>query len=166
MFPLSRTELGCFLASALILFSGCSDDNATGHLPRTSSFEQSEELERAQQSNRDLVWEINRLRLKVQIVSATEMVRSKINGLWYLDVEREPFTGCALDKFEDGSKKVEASFFEGKKDGVERYWYPNAQISTETQWLDGRKNGFETRWDTQGKMTSRKLFHRDEKVDE
>ena len=88
------------------------------------------------------------------------------DGLWYHDVKLEPFTGRAVEKFENGSWKGEVSFFEGKKDGVERYWYPNAQISTETQWLEGRKNGFETRWNTQGKMTSRKLFHRDEKVDE
>ena len=164
MFSLSRRGLCRCLASALVVFPGCSDDKGTGQVPRTSSFEQTEELERVRQRNRDLVWEISRLRLKVQMVSGAAMVRSKTNGLWYLDVQRKPFTGCAVDKFEDGSRKGEASFFEGKKDGVERYWHPNGQIRIERQWLNGELHGYLTEWDTQGVVLSRKRYQRGKEV--
>jgi len=136
----------------------------TGQVSRASSFEQTEELEHMHQRNRDLVWEISRLRLKVQTVSGAEMVRSKTNGLWYLDVQREPFSGCAVDKFEDGSRKGEASFFEGKKDGVERYWYSNGQIRVERQWMNGELHGYLTEWDTQGNLLGRKRYQRGEEV--
>jgi antitoxin component YwqK of YwqJK toxin-antitoxin module len=100
----------------------------------------------------------------VQTVSGAEMVRSKTNGLWYLDVQREPFSGCAVDKFEDGSRKGEASFFEGKKDGVERYWYSNGQIRVERQWMNGELHGYLTEWDTQGNLLGRKRYQRGEEV--
>mgnify|MGYP001159663945 CR=1 FL=1 len=88
---------------AIALLAGCSDDENRNPTPRASSFEQTQELENLRQQNNDLNWEINRLKPKVPTESGLDMVRSKTTGLWYLDVQREPFTGRAVEKFEDGS---------------------------------------------------------------
>jgi antitoxin component YwqK of YwqJK toxin-antitoxin module len=162
---ISKDALPLLVIALLIASTGCSDDSATNRNPSTSSFEQTQEIEILQRRIKDLKWEVARLKPKVPTVDGRQMVLYK-DGFWYHDVKLEPFTGRAVEKFENGAWKGEVSFFEGKKDGVERYWYPNTQISIETQWLDGRKDGFETRWNPQGKMTSRKQFHRDQKADE
>ncbi len=162
---ISKNALLSLVVAVLAASTGCSDDSATNRHPSSSSFEQTQEIEILQRRIKDLTWEVSRMKPKVPTVDGRQMVLYG-DGLWYHDVKLKPFTGRALEKFENGSWKGEVSFFKGKKDGVERYWYPNAQISIETQWFDGRKDGFETRWDTRGKMTSRNLFRLDEKVDE
>jgi len=149
---------------SMALTTGCFDDDDTGQVSRKSSFEQTEELEHLRLRNRDLNWEINRLKPKVSTVSGGDMVRSQITGLWYLDVQREPFTGRAVDKFGDGSWKGEVSFFEGRKDGVERYWHPNGQIRVEKQWFNGELHGYVTEWNLQGNISSRIRYQRDQEV--
>tara|TARA_Y100001968_G_C19323552_1_gene700531 strand:- start:95 stop:556 length:462 start_codon:yes stop_codon:yes gene_type:complete len=149
---------------AIALLAGCSDDENRNPAPRASSFEQTEELENLRQQNNDLNWEINRLKPKVPTESGLDMVRSKTTGLWYLDVQREPFTGRAVEKFEDGTWKGEVSFLKGKKDGVERYWHPNGLIRIESQWMNGELHGFVTEWDNRGKLLERRRFRRGEEV--
>ena len=158
-------SIGC-LCLAIALFAGCSEEADRGQGPRTSSFEQTEELERLRQQNNDLNWEINRLKPKVPTVSGKDMVNSKTTGLWFFDLEREPFTGRAVDKYEDGTWKGEVSFFKGKKDGVERYWHPTGQIRIESQWMNGQLHGYVTQWDAHGKILKRQRFKRGAEVNE
>ena len=155
---------GPCLCMAIAVLAGCSDDEDLKQAPRASSFEQTQELETLRQQNNDLNWEINRLKPKVPTESGLDMVRSKTTGLWYLDVQREPFTGRAVEKFEDGTWKGEVSFLKGNKDGVERYWYPNGRIRIESQWMNGQLHGFVTEWDNRGKLLKRRRFNRGEEV--
>ena len=73
------------------------------------------------------------------------MVKDKKTGLWHYDVERQPFTGRALS-FSDNSPRGEADL-KGKKDGMERFWWPNGELKEQGQWFDGRAHGVFKSWD-------------------
>ena len=149
----------------MALFPGCSDDNGAGQT-RTNSFKDAKELEELRRRNHDLQRENSRLDLIVQTytVPGEDMVFSKVNGLWYLDMHRKPFTGRAVNKFEDGTVKDEASFLKGKMDGVQRFHHPNGQVRLERQWLNGQLHGYVTEWDPKGKILGRKHFERNKEV--
>lgn len=91
-------------------------------------------------------------------VSADDMMFSKKTGLWYHDVEREPFTGRLSDQYEDGVSKGEGNMIGGKKEGRERYWHPNGQLEAESHWKNGKLHGALTEWDAEGKVTNRKQY--------
>jgi antitoxin component YwqK of YwqJK toxin-antitoxin module len=149
---------------AIVYLSSCFDESENSQANRSSSFEQTEKLERLRRLNHDLNWEVNRLKPKVPSVPGKEMAKSKVTGLWYHDVQREPFTGRAIEKSAGGAWSGEVSFFEGKKDGVERYWHPNGQLRVELQWMSGKLHGFATEWDNLGNLLARKRFHEGEEV--
>ena len=99
-------------------------------------------------------WENARLNLKLRTVDGASLVRDKITNLWHYDVERVPFTGRAVEKYEGGSIKAEAHFLKGQKDGIERFWYRNGKLKEEGQWFDNKANGLMRMWDENGKMTN------------
>jgi antitoxin component YwqK of YwqJK toxin-antitoxin module len=98
-----------------------------------------------------LQWENSRLSLKLKSVNGASLVRDKVTGLWHFDVERDPFSGRASEVFPDGSPRAEADFHLGKKDGMERFWWPNGNLKEQGQWFDGKANGVFREWDEQGK---------------
>ena len=59
------------------------------------------------------------------------------NGLIYLPNQEEPFTGKNLCKYENGQKKIEGNYKDGKKDGKWTEWYENGQIKSERNYKDG-----------------------------
>ena len=63
------------------------------------------------------------------------------NGLVYLPNQQEPFTGNNLCKYENGQKKSEGKFKDGKKEGKWTEWYGNGQIWSEGNYKDGKKDG-------------------------
>jgi antitoxin component YwqK of YwqJK toxin-antitoxin module len=71
------------------------------------------------------------------------------NGLVYLPNQEEPFTGKNLCKYENGQKKVEGSYKDGKEDGKWTWWYENGQIQSEANWKDGKIDEW-TRWNENG----------------
>jgi len=97
-------------------------------------------------------WETVRLSLKLRTVNGANLVRDKRTNLWHFDVERTPFTGRAVENYEDGSPRAEAHFLLGKKDGIERFWHPNGKMKEEGQWFDNRANGLMRSWDEEGKL--------------
>lgn len=98
-------------------------------------------------------WENVRLSLKLRKVDGASLVRDKKTNLWHFDVERTPFTGRAVEEYADGNPQAEAHFLLGKKDGMERFWYPNGQLKEEGQWFDNRANGLMRSWDEQGRLS-------------
>lgn len=101
---------------------------------------------------------------RLPTVSADDLVHSKKTGLWYFDVERQPFSGRLSDQYEDGAPKGEGSMLEGKKHGRERYWHPNGQLETESHWRNGELHGSFTEWDAKGKVISRVLYAEGKKI--
>ena len=45
-------------------------------------------------------------------------------------------------------------FFQGKKDGVARYWHENNNLQSEEQWFDGKENGLFRIWNKEGQLIS------------
>ena len=76
----------------------------------------------------------------------------KKTGLWHNDVAREPFTGRVAEEYPDRSPRAEAGFLNGKKDGMERFWYPNGKLKSEGQWFEGKQNGVFRQWSEEGKV--------------
>jgi hypothetical protein len=100
-----------------------------------------------------LRWENARLSLKVRSVNGASLVRDKRTNLWHFDVERTPYTGNATENFKNGKPRAEASFFNGKKDGVARYWFENGNLQSEEQWFAGKKEGIFREWMESGQLS-------------
>ena len=141
----------------IIFWSGCFDPdsskedelkNNTGD----SAFDRKKKLKELELSVETLKWENSRLSLKLKTVDGSSLVMDKVTGLWHYDVERIPFTGRASEVFPDGSPRGEADFFKGKKDGMERFWWPNGKLMEDGQWFDGRAHGVFRKWNEQGNL--------------
>ena len=141
----------------IIFWSGCFDPdsskedelkNNTGD----SAFDRKKKLKELELTVETLKWENSRLSLKLKTVDGSSLVMDKVTGLWHYDVERIPFSGRASEVFPDGSPRGEADFFKGKKDGMERFWWPNGKLMEDGQWFDGRAHGVFRKWNEQGNL--------------
>ena len=61
-----------------------------------------------------------------------------MRGIIYLPSKTKPFTGKNLCKYENGQKKSEGNFKDGKKDGKRTSWNENGQIEVEENFKDGK----------------------------
>ncbi|MEJ6621136.1 MAG: hypothetical protein QNL93_04235 [Opitutae bacterium] len=141
----------------IIFWSGCFDPdsskedelkNNTGD----SAFDRKKKLKELELTVETLKWENSRLSLKLKIVDGSSLVMDKVTGLWHYDVERIPFSGRASEVFPDDSPRGEADFFKGKKDGMERFWWPNGKLKENGQWFDGRAHGVFQKWNEKGNL--------------
>ena len=53
------------------------------------------------------------------------------DGLMYEGDSETPFTGVMVDKYENGQKKFEATFKDGKQEGLSSGWYENGKKECE-----------------------------------
>jgi len=60
-----------------------------------------------------------------------------------------PFTGVAVEKHENGQKKGEVTFKDGKREGLGTMWHANGQKKSEATFKDGKLVS-ETKWDEEG----------------
>ena len=68
------------------------------------------------------------------------------NGVKYLPNEKTPFTGKAESFYENGQKKGEVNFKDGKEDGLFRWWGENGQKEAEGTYKEGKQDGLWTFW--------------------
>ena len=68
------------------------------------------------------------------------------DGLWYEGDSETPFTGVAVDKYENGQKKVEGTWKDGKEEGLMTRWHENGQKEAEGTFKDGKRKGLVTSW--------------------
>ena len=61
------------------------------------------------------------------------------NGTMYLPNEKTPFTGRSGSFYENGQKKLEINYKDGKKDGLWCIWLPNGQKWLESTYKDGER---------------------------
>jgi len=67
----------------------------------------------------------------------------------------ELFTGVDVTFFDDGiSKKEEANYHRGLKNGTEYLYYKNGQLKAERIWKKGLKDGVWKNWDEDGNKTA------------
>jgi len=67
-----------------------------------------------------------------------------------LDTKPISLEGTKLDWFEDGSKKQELNYSDGKKNGSFTKWYPNGQLQKKGGYKDDRFDGFFEAWNDEG----------------
>ena len=58
--------------------------------------------------------------------------------------------GSRIVRFEDGSKKQELNYTNGKKNGVFQRWYSNGQLEKRGNYKDDRFDGFFEAWNKEG----------------
>jgi len=69
-----------------------------------------------------------------------------------------PFSGLAVAKYENGQKKAEKTYKDGKLDGVSTTWYENGQKKSEETYKDGKLNGVWTTWYENGEKIEETLY--------
>ena len=145
--------LWCIIVTILAIFSSCSGDE---NLEETNG--ESKTLEKLKIEVDSLNWELSRMALKIRTVDGGRLVRDKATDLWHFDVERVPFTGRALEHQKYDLPLAEAYFLNGKRDGIERFWFSNGKIKNESHWFDGKRNGVFRIWNEQGDLLSAKRY--------
>ena len=94
-----------FLMGLVILLTACEEDepilsdNAAGE----SAISRREKIQQLEADLEVAKWENIRLSLKIRKVDGSSLVRDKKTNLWHYDVERTPFTGRAVEEYENGS---------------------------------------------------------------
>jgi len=77
-----------------------------------------------------------------------KLEKKEIGGekLIFLPNDKEPFTGKAIATHDNGEKKAEVNFKDGKPNGVALSWYENGLRLANIPYLNGLVNGLATKW--------------------
>ena len=146
-----------WLTATLLFLVGCLDtetksEEVSEEQLGDSAFGRKKQLKELKLRIETLQWENSRLSLKLKTVNGSGLVMDKTTGLWHYDVERNPFSGRASEVYPDDTPRGEADFFKGRKDGMERFWWPNGNLKEEGQWFDGKASGVFRRWNEKGDL--------------
>ena len=79
-------------------------------------------------------------------------------GVIYLKDSKIPFTGKAFALHENGQKKMEGNFKNGKKDGLETSWYEDGQKRSEDNFKDGKLDGLSIFWFPNGQKGNEGIY--------
>jgi antitoxin component YwqK of YwqJK toxin-antitoxin module len=90
-------------------------------------------------------------------VDAPKWVKKR-DGLTYEGDSETPFTGVAVYKHENGQKRGEGTFKDGKPEGLATTWYENGQKRSEVTWKDGKVEGLVTHWHGNGQKAAEATF--------
>jgi antitoxin component YwqK of YwqJK toxin-antitoxin module len=88
-----------------------------------------------------------------QAISTVDTLEEK-DGVAYVPNSEQPFTGKYVQKFENGQKKFEMTFEEGKLQGLANKWHKNGQIKGQMNFKDGKFEGVESLWYDNGQKKS------------
>ena len=66
--------------------------------------------------------------------------------LKYAPDSDKPYSGVAVEYYDNGQKKYELTYKYGERDGKSTAWYDNGQKWTEGTYKDGKPDGLWTRW--------------------
>lgn len=64
----------------------------------------------------------------------------------FLKKDNQPYTGIATSFFDNGQKKYEAYYWNGKKHGPDYTWAKTGELKEETHWLNNQKQGNDITW--------------------
>ena len=67
-------------------------------------------------------------------------------GVFYLKESNSPYTGKSFEFHENGQKKSEETWKDGKQHGLAHLYYENGQREQESNWKDGKGTGLITDW--------------------
>ena len=78
-------------------------------------------------------------------------VKLMLKGLVAYEVKsNKPYSGDAVEFWPNGQKKEEATYKDGKLDGLETQWYESGQKVYEVTYKDGEEDGLEVWWHENG----------------
>ena len=92
----------------------------------------------------------------VQAVDGSKWVQR--DGLMYEGDSETPFTGVAVYKHENGQKKLEYNYKDGKPEGLMTAWYENGKKKVEGTFKDGKPEGPGTMWHANGQKKAEATF--------
>ena len=92
----------------------------------------------------------------VQAVDAPKWVER--DGLWYEGDSETPFTGVRVEKHENGNKKREATYKDGKVEGLWTGWHENGQKAYEKTLKDDVEEGLWTSWQENGQKAGEEIY--------
>ncbi|WP_424003598.1 toxin-antitoxin system YwqK family antitoxin [Maribacter sp. IgM3_T14_3] len=67
-----------------------------------------------------------------------------VNGVLFY--QNTPFNGLLVSKYDDSTFKTKLEYVDGRKDGYEKQWYPNGQLSQTRWYTEGLKTGNHIGW--------------------
>ena len=79
-------------------------------------------------------------------------------GIYYKVNSEVPFTGRAVGYYENGQKKSDETYKNGKQVGKRTIWHENSQKRLECTYIDGEKEGKETIWYENGQKKLEQTF--------
>jgi antitoxin component YwqK of YwqJK toxin-antitoxin module len=79
-------------------------------------------------------------------------------GLYYKINSEEPYSGTSFELYENGQKKSEGTYKDGKEDGLHTSWYNNGQKHIEETYKDGKQDGLYTKWYENGQKKSEMTY--------
>ena len=91
---------------------------------------------------------VTETKLELEGVNAEKLEERE--GLAYVKGSDAPYTGNVYGLYENGQKKAEANFKDGKRDGLELQWYENGQKQFEANFKDGKPDGLNLGWHENG----------------
>jgi hypothetical protein len=93
-----------------------------------------------------------------------KVVSTNLNAIFYMPNSDKPFTGKYVPSYyENGQKKSESNYKNGRLDGLSTNWYENGQKKSEVSFKDGKPSGLLTEWYKNGQK-ERESDHKDGKL--
>ncbi len=84
-------------------------------------------------------------------------------GLLYEINSETPFTGIVIGKYQNGQKKFEVGYRDGKEEGKTTCWHMNGQKSYEVEYRSGKEEGKRTGWHENGQKAEEVEFRNGER---
>ena len=78
--------------------------------------------------------------------------------------DKPPENGKHVEYYENGNKKSEVHYKNGKMDGLYAMWWRNGQKKLEIHFKNGKANDLMTEWDKDGKKTLEIQYNNDVEV--
>jgi len=75
------------------------------------------------------------------------------------------FTGRAIMRYPDGSRKGRFNYVDGRYDGIVEEWYENGQRSALKHFKAGKQHGITNYWDESGTPTKMALYENDVEIE-
>ena len=92
-------------------------------------------------------------------VEESKLVERGFPSRAYVGDSKTPFTGVAVDKYANEKKKSEATYKDGKKEGLQTEWYDSGQKRWEVTFNKyGKHDGPGTSWHENGQMMAKKTY--------
>jgi YD repeat-containing protein len=77
-----------------------------------------------------------------------------------------PFSGFAIETFDDGQLRTQMSLLRGLEDGVTRRWHPNGQLESERSFRNSVSHGRHQEWRADGVLSMQATWEAGEQVEE